>query len=58
MIDVAGGGVGVVHLGRYGGNEFDHFSFPFLEVGSRKTELFCNYPTRNKKIKVFPRISN
>ena len=28
------------------GNTFDCFMVPFVEVGSRITELLCNYPTR------------
>ena len=39
-------------LGRDGGNDFDHFLFPFLEVGSRMSELSSNYSTRNSNFKI------
>ena len=34
-------------LGRNSGNDFDGFSFLFLEDGSWISKLLCNYPTRN-----------
>ena len=37
---------------RDSGNDFDHFSFPFLEVGSQITKLSCYYPIRKKKLKL------
>ena len=33
---------------RNSGNNFGHFSFSFLEVESRITELSCYYPNRNE----------
>ena len=36
---------------RDSGNDFDRFAFPFLEVGSLITELFCDYPTWNANFK-------